>query len=621
MHRYTRTLLYVVLGSCLVACGGVQNVPSSAPFAALPDARTALSDASKHVTAKLVIRIPRRRHHRARFVSPSTQSIVITTQETAPVPGSAKVTYANLVSGSPGCSGSGVPFTCTVTLTGLSARATYSLTFVTYDATQTSSSTPHKGNVLSQNTVSKTIVAGANNTIGVVLDGVPASFAVVPAANTQPFAGNTSTGLYFGYVNPQAWTISTLDADGNFIIGPGAPNVTASIDVGATGGIAVAPSTSNPNKFTMSATGVGTGTLLLSAPIPGSSTPLSLGAGLTAGTLMTTIAGQLAPNPGVHGSADGTGTQAQFFRPRGLAYNASSGDVYIADASNCTIRQLVPSTLAVSTVAGSAGTCSYQNGTASGAYFNAPYAIAADNAGNLYVTDTLNYAIRIIAPGGVVTKLTGDNGSGTGSGGPGTAQFEDPVAIAYDPDDNDLYVVDELACTVRQVTLVGTPGTVKTIAGVDGTCDGNNSDFQTPEGIVYAGNQTLYVADSGNCEIRRITNIDSVPQQDTVAAPFAGSTACSEGDGTGTGAGLALIGAIAYDSTHSALYAIDGTAIRAVTLPGAVVTTIAGTFASTAHVDGWQALFKGNAGIAYDPASSTLYVSDVTEFIIEEVQL
>lgn len=620
MHRCVRAFFFVLLSSLPVACGGAGNAPALAPSGPVSEAGARIA-ASRHVTAKLVIHIPRH-HRRARFVSPSTKSIVVTTQETAPVPGTAKTTYANLTTGSPGCSGNGVPFTCTVTLSGLTTGATYSLTFVTYDAVQTAV-TPHKGQVLSQNTVSKAIVAGVDNTIGVILDGVPKSFAVAPAPNTQPFGGSIASGLYFGFLNPQTWTISTLDADGNFIIGPGAPHVTASIDLGATGGIKIASSAANPNRFTMSASGVGAGTLLLSAPVPGSSTPLSQGVSVTAGTLTTTIAGQLAtiPTCSVEGTgADGTGTQATFCHPRGAGYNASDGNVYVADSANCTIRKLDPSTLAVTTYAGTAATCGFTNATGPAARFTNPTFVTADNSGNLYVLDNGNYAIRMIAPGGAVTTLTGGNGAGTQDGGPGIAQLQNPTAMTYDPADNDLYVADVNACTVRQVTLTGTPGTVTTIAGTAGTCDGTGSDFSFPAGIAYAGNQTLYVSDSGNCEIRSITNVDSTPTVDTVAAPFAGSTTCAYLNGTGTGAEFAGPGLLTYDGIHKSLYVIDGGTIRAITVPGAVVATIAWT-GGTIHVDGWQASVRSPGALAYDPASATLYVTDLTDYLVEEVQL
>src|SRR5437867_67532 len=119
------------------------------------------------------------------------------------------------------------------------------------------------------------------------------------------------------------------------------------------------------------------------------------------------------------GSADGTGSAARFNFP-GCAAVDGSGNVYVADAANQTIRKITPSGV-VTTLAGLAGSSGSADGTGSAARFNLPFGVAVDGSGSVYVADTYNHTIRQITPGGVVTTLAGLAGSsgsadGTGSG-------------------------------------------------------------------------------------------------------------------------------------------------------------------------------------------------------------
>jgi MYXO-CTERM domain-containing protein len=116
------------------------------------------------------------------------------------------------------------------------------------------------------------------------------------------------------------------------------------------------------------------------------------------GGVVTTLAGALTA-----GSADGTGVSAGFNSPGGLAVD-SAGNIYVADTGNSTIREITP-TGAVTTLAGQAGNAGLMDGTGSNALFNKPEDLTVDTAGNVYVADTLNGAIRKITPAGVVTTL------------------------------------------------------------------------------------------------------------------------------------------------------------------------------------------------------------------------
>ena len=116
----------------------------------------------------------------------------------------------------------------------------------------------------------------------------------------------------------------------------------------------------------------------------------------------------LAGSAGGSGNTDGTGAAASFNRPYGVATD-SSGNVYVADTNNHTIRKITPAGV-VTTVAGSAGVRGSADGTGAAASFNNPYGVATDSSGNVYVADTSNHTIRKITPAGVVTTLAGSAG-------------------------------------------------------------------------------------------------------------------------------------------------------------------------------------------------------------------
>src|SRR5437667_31443 len=115
----------------------------------------------------------------------------------------------------------------------------------------------------------------------------------------------------------------------------------------------------------------------------------------------TNFAGQ----PGGWGNVDGTGSAAQFTGPTEVALD-STGNVYVADSANSTIRKITPAGV-VTTLAGSAGQRGIDDGTGAAARFSYPIGLAVDSAGNVYVADVVDSTIRKITPGGVVTTLAG----------------------------------------------------------------------------------------------------------------------------------------------------------------------------------------------------------------------
>ncbi|MBI5068370.1 MAG: hypothetical protein HZB56_09010 [Deltaproteobacteria bacterium] len=183
---------------------------------------------------------------------------------------------------------------------------------------------------------------------------------------------------------------------------------------------------------------------------------------VTPAGVVTTIAG-LARSPG---SADGTGADARFLGPSGLVV-LPSGDIYVADQGNHTIRRIAPGGV-VTTFAGTAGVQGAADGTGPAASFFHPFAIAVDSQGNLFVTDKDNKKIRKITPDGAVTTFAGSGAHGNTDATGTAASFYYPSGIAIDSADN-LYVTD--AAAIRKITPAGE---VTTFAGSAGTCGTNN---------------------------------------------------------------------------------------------------------------------------------------------------
>ena len=382
--------------------------------------------------------------------------------------------------------------------------------------------------------------------------------------------------------------------------------------------------------------------------------------------VVTTIAGL----PRAQGSADGTNGDARFYWPNGLGTDRQ-GNVYVADTYNYAIRRLTPAgaNWAVTTIAGTARTFGFADGTNGAAKFEFPYgavvdengnvfvadgsnnkirkispigtnwvvstianvnipsAIAMDSAGNLFVTERWNHCVVKVSPAGtnwVVSPVAGLPGqSGSAEGTNTDARFYFPEGIAVDRSGS-LFVADTENYTIRKITPDGTNWIVSTIAGTagrNGSADGAGQDalFYNPYSITLNPDGNVYIADAANQMIRRLAPSGT----NWVVSTIAGLGGPGAIDGVGSDARFNTPEGVAVNDNGEAYVAdYNNSTVRKITPQGGswAVSTIAGSAGNPGTNDGAGLLARFNTplGVAVD-AFGNAFVADNGNHTIRKI--
>jgi uncharacterized protein (TIGR03437 family) len=321
--------------------------------------------------------------------------------------------------------------------------------------------------------------------------------------------------------------------------------------------------------------------------------------------VVTTVAGA----GGYEGGDGGPATLADIGYPYGIAVDAV-GDLFIAGERIREVSNGIITTAAGSGATGYGG----DNGPAGSALVYDPDGVAVDVAGNLYIADTSNNRIRKVA-GGIITTIAGNGTSGyLGDNGPAmNAMLAAPESVAVDASGN-LYIADTGNNRVRKIS----GGTITTVAG-NGTGNilGDNGPaasavLSDPNGVAVDRSGNVYIADSGHALVRKISN---------------GIIATVAGGGTATGEGIPAASAqlndpwgVAVDST-GAVYVSEYTGHRVRKIVNGIISTVAGNGAAGFGGDGGRATnaeLLYPSGIAVDSAGN-LYIADTQNSRIREV--
>ncbi|MDM0028332.1 NHL repeat-containing protein [Variovorax saccharolyticus] len=313
---------------------------------------------------------------------------------------------------------------------------------------------------------------------------------------------------------------------------------------------------------------------------------------------------------GTIGSVNGNGTAASFYLPYSVVVD-KNGSLLVSDTATNLVRKISPAGDVTTFAGGSSGTSQDGNGTA--ASFSGLSGLALDPTGNAYAAEFGGNRIRKITPAADVTTLAGNGSIGSLDGHGSSATFNTPSSVATDVDGN-IYVLEFIGAVVRKVTPAGN---VTTLAGSGnaGFADGTGAavSFGQAYGIATDAVGNVYVADSSNNRIRKIT-------PGGVVTTLAGSGQIGATDGAGSSASFSMPGGLTVDSDGNVYVADTGNSLLRKITPAGVVSTLAGQpgVLGAQNGIGAAATFKQPYGVTVD-AVGNLYVADTFGNLIRKI--
>ncbi len=337
---------------------------------------------------------------------------------------------------------------------------------------------------------------------------------------------------------------------------------------------------------------------------------------VTASTgLITTVVG--TPTAIGDTGDGGPATSAALITPYSVWLD-SSGNIYFVQNGDSRVRKVTVATGVITGLGGNQ-TSGYSGdgSTATKAQMNFPTGGAMDSSGNIYVADSLNHRIRKINNGTISTIAGNGILSYSGDGGPAnSAELNTPQSVAVDSSGN-YYIADTANNVVRKVT---SSGTITTLAGTGTAGYGGDggaasaAQLNRPQGVAVDSGGNVYVADSQNARIRKI----SAGSISTVAGN--GSPGFGGDGGAATAAQLYVPTGVAVDSAGN-LFIADFTNNRVRKVSGGAITTVAGNGGSGYSGDGGPAVsaqFNGPVAVALD-STGNLYIADLNNSVVREV--
>ena len=480
------------------------------------------------------------------------------------------------------------------------------------------------------NSVLNTVYGAAVDNQGNIYLSDEGNGRILRASLNNIFAGTTVAASTTQSILAETSATDTL----NSVTTSSAGEFAASLQADCAAGTSVAAGTNcdMATTFTPKYAGLRRSPLVL-ADSAGANPAIGLiGIGLAPSLVFTpgTIADTAGTGTAGYTGDTGTATAAMLTSPSMSAYDAS-GDIYIADTGNNVVRRVDAVSGKISTVAGT-GTPGYSGdgSLATAAKLNAPQGVAVDAAGNIFIADTGNNAVREIAvTTGKIATIAGSSAGASGfsgdNGAATSATLRAPAGVAVDAG-GDVYIADTGNNAVRAV--FGPSGFIGTIAGSSTGAagssasggQGRNALLNAPTGIFWQPNGTLTIANAGSSTVSQLNLYNGILT--TVAGN--GSAGFGGDAGLATAAQLQKPAGVALDSAGDIYIADTGNArIRRVDASTGIISTVAGNGTAGRTGDGGSAAaaeLNGPSGIVLD-ATWDMLITDAKANVVRRVDV